>query len=157
MMHRQANHAVGHLMCLRQILFGGTRQSPIDAELANQRIEIPSSQNAVLFHLEIQLIARHPVFLSIDEDGEVGVVVADAGHVVKEGDTFHIPERFPVSDGHLMPGFDGRVHLLEVQQAVGRADFVHLAVDAGADDLDLVGETEVFQIVDPFLRLLRWY
>ena len=114
-MHGQANHAARHLVCPWKILRSRAREPPISAEGADKRIEIPPSQNTVLFHLEIQFIPRHPVFFRIHENGEIGIVVADIGHIVKEGDARDTTQCFPIPDSNLMPCFDGRIHLLEIQ------------------------------------------
>ena len=80
--------------------------------------------------------------------------MAHSGHVVEEGYAFHVAQGGAVFDGDLMTGFNCGVHLAQVEQAVGRAHFVHLAVDAGTDDCCFVGEAEVLQVVYALLHAL---
>ena len=108
----------------------------------------------MLAHLVVKLVAGHAVFLGINKDGEVAVVVAHAGEVVPELDAFDVAEGLAVTDGYLMAGLNGDVYLAEVEKAVGGAYLVHLAVDAGGDDAGLSGETEVLEVVDALLSLL---
>lgn len=80
--------------------------------------------------------------------------MAHAWHVVEEGYAFHVAQGVAVFDGDLVSGFDCSVYLLQVEQTVSRAYFVHLAVDAGADDGCFVGEAEVLQIIYALLHAL---
>lgn len=78
--------------------------------------------------------------------------MAHAGHVVKEGYAFDVTKGGAVFNGDLVAGFYCRVNLFQVEQAVGRAHLIHFAVNAGAYDGSLVGEAEVFQIIDALLH-----
>lgn len=84
MVHWQTDDSVGHFVGIRKIIRCGTLQSPIGGELADKRIEIATAPNVTLAHLEIEFVTAHAIFLSIDEDGEVAVVVDDTGHVMKK-------------------------------------------------------------------------
>lgn len=152
-MHRQADDFFGHSRRIRQVVRVGAFQAPIGRESADKRIEVSATKNAMLPELEVEFVARHPVGFCINEDGEVGVVVTDARHIVEETDSFDVSQAFPVLDGDLMPGFNGGIDLPEVEQPVGGSDFIHLPVDAGTHYLGLAGEAEVFQIVDPLFGL----
>lgn len=89
-MHRQTNNLIGHLCGNGQVLLGGAGQAAVGAEIAYQRIEIAAAKDALLLHLEIELIAGHSILGGIDEEGEVAVVMAYTGQVVPEGDAFDI-------------------------------------------------------------------
>lgn len=82
MVHRQTNHLVGHTSGYRQILRACAVESAIGAEIADQWVEIPATQDALLPHFEIELVASHAVFLGVDKDGEIAVIVLDTGEVV---------------------------------------------------------------------------
>ena len=80
--------------------------------------------------------------------------MAHTGHIVKEGYALYAAKGGAVFNGDLVAGFDCRVYLFQVEQAIGRAHFVHLAVNAGADYGCFVGEAEVFQIIYALLHTL---
>ena len=152
--HRQADDLFGHAGGHGQVVGMCGPEAAVGAERADQRVEVAAAQHVVLFHLEIEFVAAHAIFLFIHEDGEVGVVVAHAGEVVHEADAPHAAQPLAIGLGHVAPALDGPVHLAEVHQPVGGAHLVHLAVDAGGDDRRLARETEVFQVVDAALGLL---
>lgn len=152
--HGEAEDGVGYAVGNGQVLFGGGGEAAVGGELADEGIEVAAGEDPLGFHLFVELVAGLAEFLSVDEDGEVGVVVAHAGHVVEEGDAGHGPQGLAVADGHLVALGDGCVHLAEGEQAVGGAHFVHLGVDAGGHDGDLAGEAEVFEVVDAAFGLL---
>ncbi len=150
----EADDGVGHAGGVGEVLAGGAGQATIGGEVADERIEVTAGKDAVLTQLEVEFVARHAIFLGIDEDGEVAVVVAHTGHVVPEVDTLNGAQGFTVTDGDLVARLDGGIHLLQVEQAEGGAHLVHLAVDARGNDLGLAGKAEVLEIVNAFLGLL---
>ena len=90
MVHWQTDDFFCHLGGNREVLFCRTGQAPVGGEVADEGIEVASAKDSLLLHLEVELVSRHAVFLGIDEDGEVTVVVLHAGHVVPELDAFDI-------------------------------------------------------------------
>ena len=111
MMHGKTNHVFCHSVCLRKVLLRRTRETPIGAKRADERIEITSPKHVIVFHLKIEFIPGHPKFLGINKDREIGVVMTDAWHIIKEGDAFNVAKSLPISDGDLMPSFDGGINL----------------------------------------------
>ena len=105
--HRQTDDFVGHLRGDGEVLGGSTGQAAVGTEGADEGIEIAAAPNALLLHLEIELVASHTVFLGIDENREVTVVMADAGHIIEETDAGNIPQGLAVAVGHLLAGGDG--------------------------------------------------
>lgn len=152
--HGQADDGVGHAGGVGQVLAGGAGQALVSGESADQRIEVAAGQDTLLAHLEVELIARHAILLGIDKDREVAIVVAHARHVVPEGDPLDGPERLAVADGDLMARLDAGIHQLQVQQAEGGPNLVHLAVDAWRHNLRLASETKVFKEIDALLHFL---
>ena len=154
MVHGQAEDLVCHFICQREIILSGTGQTAVGGEIAYQRIEISAAEHAVVLHLEIELVAGGSILLGIYEDREVGIVVANARHVVPEGDAGDGAQGLSVSHCHTLAGGNGGVYLAEVEEAVCRAHLVHLAIDAGGNDGDFVGDAEILQIIDAALCLL---
>ena len=150
----EADDGVGHAGGVGQVLAGGAGQASVSGEGADEGIEVATGVDAVFAQLEIELIARHTVGLGIDEDGEVAVVVAHARHVVPEGDALDGAQCLAVTDGDQMACFDSGIDLTQVEQAEGGTHLVHLAVDAGCDDLGLASEAEVLEVIDAFFGLL---
>ena len=107
----------------------------------------------MLFHPEVELIAAATILLFVHKDREIAVVVPDTRHIVEEVDALDIPERLTIAYGNLMARFDGGIDNLELAKPVGSADFIHLAVDAGADYLCLAGEAEILEVVYPTLGI----
>lgn len=152
--HGQAYDGVGHAGGVGQVLAGGARQALVGGEGADERIEVAAGKDAMLAHLEVELISRHAIPLGIDKDGEVAVVVAHAGHIVPEGDPLDRTQGLAVADGDLMARLDAGIHQLQVQQAIGGTNLVHLAVDAWRHNLRLTSETKVLKVVDALLHFL---
>ena len=150
----EADDGVGHAGGVGEVLAGGAGQASVSGEGADEGIEVATGVDAVFAQLEIELIARHAVGLGIDEDGEVAVVVAHARHVVPEGDALDGAQGLAVTYGDLMARLDSGIDLTQVEQAEGSTHLVHLAVDAGCDDLGLAGEAEVLEVIDAFFGLL---
>ena len=104
--------------------------------------------------LGVESVSAHAVFLAY-ENGEVGVVVSDAFDIFQHADAGNVLERFAVTFGDIFAACDGFIDLLQVQETVCGADFVHLAVDAGGDNGCFSVEPEVFEKVDsPFGRFV---
>ena len=153
-MHRQTNHAICHLVCIRQILWCCTLQATIGGELADQWIEIAATQDIRCLHLGIEFITGHAVFLRIHEDREVAVVVLYARHIIEEGNALHWAQCLSVFDSYLMTSLDGCIYLLQVQQTIGATHLVHLTVDTRTNHRGLACKTEILQVVDALLGLL---
>lgn len=79
----------------------------------------------------------------------------DARNVLEESDARHSAECFAVAVRDHVACFYGSIDLPEVKEAVSASDFVHLAVDAGADDRGLILESEVAKVIYLLLHLLR--
>ena len=154
MVHGETEDLVCHFICQREIFFSGTGQATVRGEIAYKRIEISAAEDSVVLHLEIELVAGGAILLGIYEDGEVGIVMVHAGHVVPEGDARDGAQGLAVSHCHTLAGGDGSVYLTEVEEAVGRAHLVHLAIDARGNDGYFIGYAEVLEVVDTALGLL---
>ena len=76
MMHWQTYNLLGHTICYRQVLFCCTWQCAICVEVANQRVEIATSQDILLLEGEVEFISCTTKPLGIDKYGEVGVVLS---------------------------------------------------------------------------------
>jgi len=79
MMHRQAYNLFCHLSRNRKILLSGTGKTTVGTEGADEGIEIAAAPDTLFLHLEIELVASYAVLLCIDKNGEVTVIMADAG------------------------------------------------------------------------------
>ena len=75
-----------------------------------------------------------------------------ARHVLEVRDAGNILQSLAVGYSHLVTGFDGLVHMSEVDKAHRRAHLVHLAVDTGSHYSSLAGEAKVLEVVYPLLR-----
>ena len=53
-----------------------------------------------------------------------------------------------------MARLDAGIDLAQVQQAIGRTQLVHLAVDTRCNHLGLASKAEVLEVVDALLHLL---
>lgn len=153
-MHRQTDDRIRHLVRIGQIIRAGTLQSAIGREFADQRIEVSAPQDILRFHLEVELVACHAVLLCINEDGEIAVVVLHPRHVIHKGDALYGTQGLAILYSHLVSCLYCCINLTKVQDAVGRTHLVNLAVDSRSDHFCLASETEVLQVVYPFLCLL---
>ena len=149
----QADNRVGHARGIGQVLTGCAGQAAVGREVADERIEVAAGEDAVLAQQVVELVTRAAIALSVDKDGEVAVVVAHAWHIVPESDALDGTQRLAVADSNLAARADGLVDLLQVEQAIGRTDLVHLAVDAGGNNFGLTLEAEVLEVVDALLHL----
>lgn len=154
MVHRQADDLLRDAVRHRQVLPRRRLQAPVRRELADERIEVPAAVDVPGFQPLVELVPGHAVLFRIYEDGEVGIVVPHAGHVLEIGEAGDIPQALTVSGGHSASCLDRGVDVPEVDQSHCRAHLVHLAVDARGHDRGLSGEPEVLQVVDPLLGLL---
>lgn len=152
--HGEADDGVGHVVGDGEVAGGGAFETAVGGEGGDEGVEVAAAEDAGGFKTGVELVAGLAVEGGVDEDGEVGVVVAHAGHVVEECDAWHCAEGGTISVGHVMAGVDGGVDLPEVEQAVGGAHLVHLGVDARSYHLGLAGETKVLEVVDALLRPL---
>ena len=152
--HGQADDLLGDPVCHRQVLRPRGVEPPVGRERADERVEVPASEDVVVLQLLVEVVARHAVLLSVHEDREVGVVVPHARHVLEVGDALDIPQPLAVELRHMPPCGDRPVDLPKVQQAYRRAYLVHLAVYARGHDRGLVREAEVLEVVDALLGLL---
>lgn len=89
MVHGEADDLLGHLSSDWQILLRGRRKATVGGEITNEGVEITATQDAMLTHLEVQLITGHTIFL-MDENGEVAVVMPDTRQVIPEFDALNI-------------------------------------------------------------------
>lgn len=152
--HREAEDFLRDFGGDREIIRRGAQEAAVGREIAAERIEIPARHDIVRFELVIQLVARHAVFLCVDADREIRIVVLDAGDIVQHRNAGDIFQGLTVILRDFLAFRDLAVHDLQLKQAVGGAEFVHLAVAAGGDDRDLVCEPEILQEVDAFLHRL---
>ena len=106
-----------------------------------------------LFHLEIKLIARHSVFLSIYEYRKVGIIATDTWHIFHKTNTSHIPQRFAISDGYLSTGLNRCIHLLQVQQPISASHFIHLTVDTRSNNSCFTSKTKILQVINTLFDL----
>ena len=73
-------------------------------------------------------------------------------HILHHTDPLHAAQGLAIFDGYLVTCLNGGVHLFQVQQTIGTAHFIHLAIDARSYDGGLARKTEVLQIVNALLR-----
>lgn len=146
-MHWEADDAFGHAVGSGEVGRVGGFQSTVGAELADEGVEVSSAKDVVALHEGVELVAGGAVGLGIDEDGEVTVVVPDAGHVLEEGDAGDAAQGLTVGVGYFLAGGDGGIDLSEVQYAVGGSHLVHLGVDSGTYDGGLAGKAEVLEVI----------
>ena len=154
MMHGQADDLLRYAVRHGKVLPRGRPQATVGREVTDKGIEIPSTVDVPRLQFVVQLVSCHAILLRVHEDGEVGVVVPHAGHVLEVAYTGDIPQALTVSGGHSASCLDRCVDVPEVDQSHCRAHLVHLAVDARGHDRGFSGEPEVLQVVDPLLGLL---
>ena len=102
MMHGQADDLLRDAVRHWKVLPRGRLQTPVGREVTDKGIEIPSAVDVPRLQYVVQLVPCHAVLLRVHEDGEVGVVVPHAGHVLEVGDAGDIPQALTVSDGHFV-------------------------------------------------------
>ena len=134
-----------------EVFGAGAFESAIGGKFADKWVEVSAAEHLSVAHFEVEGVAAHAVSFLVDENGEVGVVVPYAGHIVEESYAGDIAERLSVAYSYLVSCFDGLVYLLQIEQSVGGSYFVHFAIDAGGYYGGFVGEAEVFEIVDALL------
>lgn len=151
MMQRQTDDFICHAGGDGKVGGGGAGQAAVGGEGGDEGIEIAAGEDALLFQAEVERIAGFAVLGGIDEDGEVGIVVRDAGDILHDTQAGNAAQGGAVLLRHLAAGGDGEIHIFEAQQAVGGAYFIHLTVDAGGHHLGFAGKTEVLEVVDALL------
>ena len=154
MVHGQADDLLGYPVGHRQVLRPCGVESAVGRERADERVEVSASEDVVLLHFPVEVVAGQAVLFGVHEYREVGVVVPHARHVLEISDALDVLQPLAVELRHVPPRRDGVVHVLQVDESDRRADLVHLAVDARGYHRGLPGEAEVFEIVYPLLRLL---
>ena len=154
MMHGQADDLLRDAVRHGKVFPRGRLQATVGREVADKGIEVPAAVDVPRLQFVVQLVPCHAILLRVHEDGEIGVVVPHAGHVLEVGDTGDIPQALTVSGGHSASCLDRGVDVPEVDQSHCRAHLVHLAVDARGYDSSFSGEPEVLQVVDTLLGLL---
>ena len=154
MVHGQTDDLLGDSVRNRQVLGSRGVEPPVGREGADERVEVPAAEDVVVLQLLVEAVAGHAVFLRIHEDREVGVVVLHARHVLEVGDSLDFLQTLAIQLRDMPPRGDCVVHVPEVDEPHGRADLVHLAVDAGGNHRGLSSEAEVLEVVDALLGLL---
>jgi len=154
MVDREADHLIGHLSGNREVRRRRARQAPVHRKRTDERIEVPPSPDIPLAHPEVKLIPGHPIPASIHENREITVVMTHTGHIVPESDTLDRAQGLAVFHSDPAPSLDRGIDLHKIQQAVSRADFIQLSIDARSDHFRLSRKAEVLEEIDPFLRLL---
>lgn len=154
MVHGQADDLFGDSVCHGKVLRPRGVEPTVSRERADERIEVPASEYIVVLQLLVEAVAGHAVLLRVHEDREVGVVVPHARHILEVGDSLDVLQPLAVQLRDMPPRGDCIAHMPEVDEPYGRADFVHLAVDARSDYDGLSGEAEVLEVVDALLGLL---
>ena len=152
--HGKADDAVSHAVGNRKVVGTGTVETTVGAELADEGVEISAAIDALLPHAEIELVTRLTIFLLMNEDGKIAVVVAHTGKVIPKIYAGDITKGFTVADGYLVARLDGCVNLTEVEQTIGGTHLIHLGIDTRSDDLCLTCEAEILQVVNAAFGLL---
>ena len=141
---------ISKFICHREVFRIGGFKSTISGEGGYQRVEIPTTEDVLFFQFSIQAIAADSVFLFIDENREIGVVMLHARHILEATDAGYTCQFLAIGVGNHLAAGNGGIHLLQVQKSVCSTDFVHFAVDAGGDHSGFPCKAEVLQVVDPF-------
>ena len=100
MVHRQADDLVGDFGGHWQVFGTGTGQAAISAEGADERVEIPTTQHTIGFHLEVKLITGLAKLLGIDKDGKITVVMPHILPIVDESHACYIAPLIAVLHPH---------------------------------------------------------
>ncbi len=106
----------------------------------------------MLTQLFIQLISAKRIFGSY-QDREIGMVVMGLGAAFDAMDSGHISKACPIGAVNLASSGKGLIDVFELEQAKGRVEFAHLAVDARGHYSGFVDKAEVLQIIDVLLGL----
>lgn len=78
--------------------------------------------------------------------------MGDAGDILHDAEAGNATQGGAVLLCHLATGFNGGIHIAQAEEAIGSADFIHLAVDAGGDHLGLACEAEVLEVINTLLH-----
>ena len=130
----------------------GGEGGAVGFEVRDEGIEVAAAEDAVLFEVEVQLIAGATVGGGIHKNREVGVIMLHAGDVVQAADARNGGQGGSVCLCNAFAGGYGGIYPAEVQQTVCSANFVHFGVDARGYYLCFAGEAEVFELVNPALH-----
>lgn len=150
----QADDLLGEAGGCRDVVGIGGGEGAVGGEGGDERVEVSAAEDVGFAELEVKLVAGHAILFGVDKHGEIAVVVSHPGDVVEHSDAGYVMQCLTVGLGYVSACLNGLVDLPQIEQSVGRAHLVHLAVDAGGDDLGLAGKSEVLQIVDAPLCLL---
>lgn len=110
---------------------------------ADQRIEIPSGMDIVQFQFFVKLIPRDGV-IAPDEEWAICIVPFCIRWNIRQVQAIDMCECILISIIYIGAYPQHLVHMLELQQPHGSADFIHLAIDTSRDDHSLVDKTKVF-------------
>ena len=153
MVHRQTNHAVGHLVGIWKIFRSRTFQSSICRELTDERVEITATENISIFHLEIKFVPGHAIFFCINKNREITVIVFYTRHVIKESNTIYIAKSFTVFDSYLLACCYSIIYLAEIEESVCCTHLIYLGINTGANNCYFTCKAKVFEIVNTLLGL----
>lgn len=106
MMHGQADDLLSDAVRHGEVLPRGRPQTTVGREVTDKGIEVSAAVYVPRFQLLVQLVPGHSVLLRVHEDGEIGVVVPHAGHVLEVRYAGDVPQALTVSDGHFMSCLD---------------------------------------------------
>lgn len=152
MVQRQANDFLCHADGDGKVGWGCAFETTVGGEGGDEGVEIAAAEDSLFLEAIVEGIAGFSVFGFVHKDGEVGIVVGDAGDIFHDAQTGNTTQSFAILLCHLAAGFDGGIHIAKAEQAVGGADFIHLAVDAGGYHLRLIRKAEVLEVVDALLH-----
>ena len=152
MVQRQANDFLCHAGGDGKVGWGCALEATVGGEGGDEGVEIAAAEDALFLEAEVEGIAGFAVFGFVHKDGEVGIVVGDAGDILHDAEAGCAAQGGAVLLGHLAAGFDSGIYIAQAEEAVGGADFVHLAVDTGSHHLGLAREAEVLEVVDALLH-----
>ena len=82
------------------------------------------------YSADVERVPVHAVRVRVHQDVHVGVVGTEAGRVVRDADPGDGRQGGPVALGEAAPGGDLVGQRRELEQAEGRLQLAHLAVDA---------------------------
>ena len=152
-MDGQAQDLPRNAVGVREAVDGRAGKAAIHRELADQRVEVASCLDVGFGKARVDRVAAERKHRLVDHDHAIGVVPVDVGTGAVQPQARDAGEAVLVALVDALPHRQRLVDVLELEQAEGGLDFVHLAVDARRDDGDLVGEAEVLQVVDALLDL----
>lgn len=153
--YRQTDNLVGKAVGHRQPFFLCARHAPIHGHIADQRVEIAPTVDALVLHFPVQGITTQGVIIP-HKHREIRAIPDDIVKSGQERYATHIGQFLPVHGRDLSSPCQSLSDMLELQKAKGCIEFAHLAIDPGRGDRDFIGKTKVFQIIDALLCLGVW-